>query len=293
MVIRLLILIALLVPVPVSAKNLVIGTINNEPRSRFKRYIPIANHIVKKLGDTTINRGAVVIARNLDEMASLLKRGAVDIYFDSPLVSIAVNSQAGSYMSLRRWKKGVKSYNSVVVVRRDSGITKVEDLSGRLIGFEENFSSSGYMLPRIVLERRGLMFEETSPVLLERSPGILHYLFTEDTENTIIWVIKGRIDAGAMSTKDFTRFSGMSKPDLLVLLETAHIPRQVVNFSRHMQETIVKKVSAILVRMHLTEEGRSVLKAFNSTKRFDLIPEEDVEQLSQFRPVILRLLQAD
>ena len=50
---------------------------------------------------------------------------------------------------------GSTSYRSVLVVRADSGITKVEELKGRSLAWADPNSTSGYLIPRFELRRAG------------------------------------------------------------------------------------------------------------------------------------------
>ena len=70
----------------------------------------------------------------------------------------------GAVPLLRGWRKGVGEYHSIILVRKDSGITSVEDLKGKMIAFSEQKSTTGHFLPETYLVTSGLtLSEQTAP----------------------------------------------------------------------------------------------------------------------------------
>src|SRR3989304_5486188 len=88
------------------------------------------------------DQGKVVVAKGIPEMAQFLKHGKIDLYIDSPYPALAVSRLSGSKLFLRRWKKGISEYRSVIFAKAASRIARLEDLKGKIIAFEEEFSNS-------------------------------------------------------------------------------------------------------------------------------------------------------
>lgn len=81
---------------------------------------------------------------------------------------------------------GSTGYHSIMVARKDSGITKLEDLKGKL-GFADPDSTSGYLVPLVTLpEAIGAPVKE---FFGETGFGGGH-------ENLVLEVVKGTFDAG-------------------------------------------------------------------------------------------------
>lgn len=82
---------------------------------------------------------------------------------------------------------GSTGYYSIMVARKDSGITKVEDLKGKKLGFADPDSTSGYLVPLVTLpESIGAPVKE---FFGETGFGGGH-------ENLVLEVLKGNFDAG-------------------------------------------------------------------------------------------------
>ncbi|MBN1766398.1 MAG: PhnD/SsuA/transferrin family substrate-binding protein [Sedimentisphaerales bacterium] len=123
-------------------KILTVGSISNTPKEEIADFQPFVNYLAGRLQSSGFTGGEVVIASSLQEMTDLMKNGRVDLYIDSPFPILTVCEESGAKLFLRRWKKGIKEYNSVIFVRRDSGIESVSDLMGKFIAFEEEFSTA-------------------------------------------------------------------------------------------------------------------------------------------------------
>lgn len=272
------------------ARPLVVGTISDEPVKETRIFLPFAEFLAAELQDEGVTSGKVRIARNIGHMAELLGKGEVDVFVDSPLVSLAVKARSGSRLVARRWKKGVAEYHSVVFVRRDSGIRSLEDLKGKVIAFEEAFSSSGYILPRHTLATKGVQFSELSGPRAARPGAAAGYVFSGDDENTIEWVLRGVVDAGAMSLNGLRKRAGDDFASLEILYETKSIPRHVVSVSPAASAGLSDALLAALASMHLSDEGRRVLDGFERTTKFDAIPEPTREMLEQFESPVTDLI---
>ncbi|WEJ18435.1 phosphonate ABC transporter substrate-binding protein [Sinorhizobium prairiense] len=82
---------------------------------------------------------------------------------------------------------GSTGYHSIMVARKDSGITKLEDLKGKKLGFADPDSTSGYLVPLVTLpEAIGAPIKE---YFGETGFGGGH-------ENLVLEVVKGTFDAG-------------------------------------------------------------------------------------------------
>ncbi|AUX80145.1 MULTISPECIES: phosphonate ABC transporter substrate-binding protein [Sinorhizobium] len=82
---------------------------------------------------------------------------------------------------------GSTGYHSIMVARKDAGITKLEDLKGKKLGFADPDSTSGYLVPLVTLpEAIGAPVKE---YFGETGFGGGH-------ENLVLEVLKGTFDAG-------------------------------------------------------------------------------------------------
>jgi phosphonate transport system substrate-binding protein len=268
-----------LVPQVAWTGPLTIGSISLEPAAEVKKFLPLAYYLAQQLQPEGIDHGRVVVADSIRQMAAFLREGKVDLYINSPFPALAVSRLSGSRLLLRRWKRGVAEYQAVIFTRQDSGISRLEDLKGKMIAFEEPFSSSGYFLPKLVLMQAGLKVvpkqEAADPVGLDE----VGYVFSYTDESTMVWVLRGKVSAGAMDNHRFPTEAMGNLKSLKIIHETFAIPRHIVSYRADLSPPLVARIKEILLWMDQSEEGKKVLQAFEGTTKFDEIPEHAMDLL--------------
>lgn len=90
----------------------------------------------------------------------------------------------------RRQPNGALGYYSVLVSRADSGIKKIGDLKGKVLGYADPNSTSGYLIPSVSWPKMGInpdtYFAKTQ--------------FSGGHENNVLAVLNGDVDAGVTWT---------------------------------------------------------------------------------------------
>ncbi|RMF27356.1 MAG: phosphate/phosphite/phosphonate ABC transporter substrate-binding protein, partial [Cyanobacteria bacterium J083] len=200
-----------------------------------------------------------------------LKAGEVDIYFDSLYPALLVQESSGAKPILRRWKKGKGEYHSVFFALKKSNIRKITDLQGKNIAFDDPRSTSGYLLPLAYLIKAGLKPIEQRRVEPNRKNNQIAYTFSEDDENTIQWVISGKVQAGAVDNQTFFDIPTETRAAMQIIAETESVPRQLVLVRGDLNPQMAEKIKQVLLKMDQDAEGKEVLKAFEKTTKFDEI----------------------
>ncbi|MEO0764162.1 MAG: phosphate/phosphite/phosphonate ABC transporter substrate-binding protein, partial [Pseudomonadota bacterium] len=120
-----------------------------------------------------------LLGGNLD-MAWLGASSYAKVYLEDPEavepVLVKINTD-GSY-----------GYYSVGFARRDSGIESLDDMSGKVFGFGDPNSTSGYLIPSINIPQQGYS--------MNAGEYFGDVVFTGGHEQTIVAVSNGDIDAG-------------------------------------------------------------------------------------------------
>ncbi|MGZ2256478.1 phosphonate ABC transporter substrate-binding protein [Roseobacter sp. A03A-229] len=85
---------------------------------------------------------------------------------------------------------GSYGYHSIGFARKDSGITSLEDLQGKVFGFGDPNSTSGYLIPSIEIPQEG------DEITMNSGDYFGEVKFTGGHEQTVLAVVNGDIDGG-------------------------------------------------------------------------------------------------
>jgi phosphonate transport system substrate-binding protein len=120
-----------------------------------------------------------LLGGNLD-MAWLGASGYSKVYLTNPDAVVPVLTKIND--------DGSFGYYSIGFTRKDTGITSLEEMKGKVFAFGDPNSTSGYLIPSIEIPAKGYSME----------PGeyFEDVIFTGGHEQTIIAVSNGDIDAG-------------------------------------------------------------------------------------------------
>ncbi|MEO1096026.1 MAG: phosphate/phosphite/phosphonate ABC transporter substrate-binding protein [Cyanobacteria bacterium J06638_28] len=263
-------------------ETLVLGDISSNPTKKVAEYTPLADYLASHLTDTGIKSVTVKIAPDLDTMQSWIAEGEVDLYFDSPYPAMIVSTNTGAEPLLRRWKKGIAEYSSLIFVLRESEIQTIEDLVGQRIALESDFSTSGYMLPRVSLQTAGLDLIEQSSHEGSVGANEVAFVFSADEGNTVELVISGKTDAGAIDSGTFADLPDEIRDSMKVIFESETVARHIVLASPELPTEQVEAVKTQLLAMDASPEGNTALASFENTTKFDEFPvEQSIERLEE------------
>ncbi len=251
---------------------LTVGSVSLNPAAEHDVFRPLADYLGERLGSVGIGRGRVVVVDSLGTMVDELAAGRVDLYIDSPFPVGFVVQHSDTKVLLRRFKRGARDYRSVLFSRADKGIETLADLRGRVIAFGEPFSTTGYLLPKAALVSAGFKlvnFEDPAATV----PGDeIGYVFSNDAENTMVWVLKGKVAAGAVNEDYFESLAGSRIAELKVLYRSEAVPRNIVCARGGLDPEIVRAVVGVLLGMDDDAAGRAVLDSFEQTSGFEIFP---------------------
>lgn len=257
-----------------------------DPFKKIKRMQPLADYLAENLGEFGIESGDVVIARSIEEMSQFLADGVVDVYMDSAFPSLQAQEASGSRVVARRWKQNAPDYWSTYVVRHDQGIDSVDDFLGKVVAFEEPYSTSGFILPAGMMVDRGYKIVEVSRPGDPVGPDEIGYLFTLDEENTFELVYRGVVAGGGVSNIDFDQLEPGLKDELTTFERTITVPRQFVSVRPGLGQELTGEIVHLLVELEHFERGQELLQSLKNTTRFDALPPESETSVRELQRLI-------
>jgi phosphonate transport system substrate-binding protein len=166
---------------------------------------------------------------------------------------VLANEKYGIEVGLVTSRYGSSTYKGQINVRADSGIETLDDLRGKVMCWVDPNSTSGYIIPRIMLQANGIDPDADFSQTIEAGSH----------NNVITQVYNGDCDAGA-SYADARSSIEEDVPDVkeqvVVLAETTDIPNDSVSFIKDLPAETRDQLVNALLEIASTEEGLAALE---------------------------------
>jgi len=185
---------------------------------------------------------------------------------------------------------GSFTYHSIGFARADSGITSLDDLAGKVFGFGDPNSTSGYLVPLVEIPAAGYSME----------PGefFADVVFTGGHEQTIVAVANGDVDAGVTwadglgNWEDGYNSGALRKAvdaglvdmnDLVEIWKSTPIPEGPVVLRTSLPEDVKQTMIDLVQNMHTTDAECAYGIAAGDTAGFTPIGHEAYETIIAVR----------
>ena len=122
------------------------------PRVMYLKYQPVVDY----LSEHTPYRWELVVLSSYEETVDALCSGRLAMAYLGPLTYVRAHARCGALPLVRLNTGGSATYQTLIMVRRDSTIASVAELAGKSIGFGAPLSTSSHLMPRSMLLAAGL-----------------------------------------------------------------------------------------------------------------------------------------
>lgn len=279
-------------PADPEAGVLVLGRVSDDPKAHYDQLKPLLDYVVPRMAGVGIRSGRILMARDLQQMASYMRRGRVDWITETSGNAVLLERRAGARTLLVAERDGALSYRGVLFVRRDSPIRTLQDLRGRSVAFQSPYSTSAYYLPAAMLLEEGLDMELLLSPMDRAPPGSVGYLFARTELNITTWVHKRLVDAGVLSNLDWAnpqRLPPSFARDFRIVAETAEAPRALVLTRAGMSPQVEARLREVLLEASTDPDAGEVLRRFIATSRFLPVGPDDRRALDRLGDGVARV----
>jgi len=187
----------------------------------------------------------VTVASDYTAVIEALRNRTADLAFVHPAGYVLANREAKAVILARNLWHGKASFTSRIYVRKDSGITKLEELKGKTMAFVDPASSSGYIYPMVMLIQRGLV-QNRDPKTFFRE---VVYAGAHDAGMRAL--VNGHVDA--LASFDLAREQYLKDPaereKIAFVAETPPIPEAGIAARDGLDPAVFAKVRAALLQI--------------------------------------------
>jgi phosphonate transport system substrate-binding protein len=163
-------------------------------------------------------------------------------------------------------------YHTIIFTKKNGDTKRLEDLRGKIIAFEDPESTSGHFLPMHFLSRKGFKLAEKKQIAVDVSRDEVGYFFANSQDKLVDLVLTKQVAAGAFSNDDYAALEAGKKAEVVILGETASLPRHLVSVRKDLAPTLIKRLEKVLLTMHQDAEGQRILQKTDGTTKFDALP---------------------
>ena len=209
------------------------------PEQQLAKYQPLIQQLEKKLA----RRVEVVPSPSYSTVIEGLLAGSIDLAELGPAsYAIAMNRGAGiaafASFSLRKgpYTDSDSAYRSLLIVRRDKGIEKIEQLRGKTLSLTDPASTSGAILPRQAMRQ------------LTDTPLESYFqrvTFAGSHDRAIASLDKGLVDAAFVSSSmldEFVRRNSLQANQIRILWQSPLIPYDPVVLRSKLCPSVAAKI---------------------------------------------------
>ncbi len=269
--------------------TLVIGKISHNPKKHYRYLKPMLLYAVERMHDLGIRNGKIRMAKNKQQLADLVARGEVDWVTETPIAAAYLHDKSGAEILLSKWKKGTPEYYTVFFSFKDGPVRRLEDLKGRTIALEDPASTSAFYLPVYAMLKKGLI-----PVRLksfrEKPPADrVGFVFAREEINIATLVSKGLVEAGAFSNLDWEKedhLPSQYRQQFSIFQRLPPIIRAVEMVRHDLDPAIKQRLEEILLNADEDSSAKSVLSAYQQTKKFDKLSSDQIESIYDMHTIM-------
>ena len=210
-----------------------------------RRISPLADYLAQKTGAKI----EAVITSDFTQYEKQLKSGAIGIGYENPYIYTLVSGTHEALAMAVKGKDGDK-FRGIVIARKDSDLTSLEDLRGKVISIVGYTSAGGYLSQKLSLMEAGID--------VNRECTITEAIDNKQ-ENVILAVYTGEADAGFIRESALHQAdSYISAAQIKIVGACAWLPNWAFSVNRSMPDKTKKDIQAALLAL---QPDHPVLKA--------------------------------
>ena len=189
-----------------------------------------------------------------------------DVAFVDPLAFMMAHEMIGVMpLLLEIYYGGQPTYYSNIWVRRDSGMTKLEDLAGKTIAFADPVDMSGYLLPRDIFERKSLIKGVEKP-----DGGFFSRVyFAGGDEQAMRAVFNKFVDAAGISQYAYLLLRPEERDQVIPIGQSIESPSHLVMARRDLSEVLRRRIRQALAALDISnEQDKQILDKLYGVRGF-------------------------
>lgn len=167
-----------------------------------------------------------------------------DIAYFGPESYVEAAKRANAIALVAELQKGSDKpgYTGIIISKKDSGLTSIENLKGKTWAFTDPKSTSGTLVPMVMLAKRGI----------EPEKYFSKVIYSGSHEASILSVKAGKVDAASTNDLDMARGEGKawSKDDFNIIWKSDLIVGAPIAVRKDLPQDLQDKIKELLLNFN-------------------------------------------
>jgi len=200
-------------------------------------FTPLADYLSGEVGEKV----TIVIPKNFDGVGEMVKAGQMDIGFVNPLIYIQIREKVNiEPLALSSEVKSGTRLRGIIVVRKDSGISSLQDLKGKKFSFVDEDSPAGHIFQKLLLSKAGFNVNK----------DIVMLPYAKSHENAVTAVFNRTADAAGVREEQLDKMKGsLDVSQLKIIGYTDYFPNWPLFASPKLNHETAAKVRAAVLKL--------------------------------------------
>ncbi len=213
------------------------------PAVMHHRLMPLTKYLTRELGRPVVLNLSV----DMKEAINAVVRGDVDLAYLTPVAYLKAHALGNSQLVVKTVTQGKGSFQLMIVVREDSSIQNIDQLTGKSFAFGDPAA----LLQRATVVGAGIPLEK-----LGKQVSIGHY------DNISRAVARGFYDAGILKDTTALKWQGQG---LRILHVSPQLPPYNITASAKVDRLLLEKMRKAFMKLDIyNPEHSAVIKALDS-----------------------------
>ncbi|MCK5153576.1 MAG: phosphate/phosphite/phosphonate ABC transporter substrate-binding protein [Spirochaetales bacterium] len=234
--------------------------------SIINKFTPMMNYISEKTG-MKVN---FIRTISYSETQEAFTNGVLDMGILNTVSFLAMENRDVVVAIAERLKKGINTYNSFIVTRRDSPIEALYDLQGKIFAFGDPDSTSATLMPRHLLLESGLDIDR----------DLKQFIYFQKQDSILYAILNRTVDAGAVASFIFEESDPELKDLLKIVVKSKPMPLGPFVVSKNLDADLIDNLIEILLSMNQSPEGVKALKKAD-LEGFTVFKDDDYDSLRE------------
>ncbi len=180
---------------------------------------------------------SLVLPKNRQQLIEQLQSGEIDLLFGRTFSVLEVKKRAGGQLLAQIHRPKEVNNHVMFVVRQESPIQTLNDLSGQTLAFLQQGSDDGHLLPLSELKRYGLtpLPEQSDELTTTTAP---RYRFSGGYKSTVLWILYHKVQVGVIPVAFFNALTPPIQQQLRAIHTTSNFPNRLILASARLNPAI-------------------------------------------------------